>query len=41
VALQPVLDHSNRTSINSLDGDYGTKPVPVTSRAVRSPRLNI
>ncbi|ESW09718.1 hypothetical protein PHAVU_009G150500 [Phaseolus vulgaris] len=36
----PVLDHSNRTSINSFDGDYATKPVPVTSRAVRSPRDN-
>ncbi|KAL5192368.1 Mitogen-activated protein kinase kinase kinase 3 [Glycine soja] len=36
----PVLDHSNRTSLTSLDGDYATKPVPVTSRAVRSPRDN-
>ncbi|TKY73834.1 Mitogen-activated protein kinase kinase kinase YODA [Spatholobus suberectus] len=35
----PVLDHSHRTSI-TLDGDYATKPVPVTSRAVRSPRDN-
>ncbi|RDX87291.1 Mitogen-activated protein kinase kinase kinase 3, partial [Mucuna pruriens] len=36
----PVLDHSNRTSITSLDGDYATKPVPVPSRAIRSPRDN-
>ncbi|XP_027353154.1 mitogen-activated protein kinase kinase kinase 3-like isoform X2 [Abrus precatorius] len=32
--------HSHRTSITSLDGDYATKPAPVTSRAVRSPRDN-
>ncbi|CAJ1974878.1 unnamed protein product [Sphenostylis stenocarpa] len=36
----PVLDQSNRTSKTSLDGDYATKRVPVTSRVVRSPRDN-
>ncbi|KAL5145935.1 Mitogen-activated protein kinase kinase kinase 3 [Glycine soja] len=36
----PVLDHSNRTSLTSFDGDYATKPIPVTSRTVRSPRDN-
>ncbi|KAG5050154.1 hypothetical protein JHK85_011257 [Glycine max] len=40
MAKHPVLDHSNRTSLTSLDGDYATKPVPVTSRAERSPRDN-
>ncbi|KAL2347238.1 hypothetical protein Fmac_001238 [Flemingia macrophylla] len=31
----PALDYSNRTCITSLDGDYATKPIPVTSRAAR------
>ena len=39
IVLQPVVElNSNRSSIPSIDGDYATRPIVATSRALRSPR---